>query len=351
MTATSYLISGDDASLISEALSKLLDTLCGEDFVPVEEHGAEGTDESIDIAGVLDALATPPFLADKRIIVLRGAGRIDAAQAAQLVARVKEPIEANILVLVASGATANGPARAIPAALSKAVKASGEVIDTSPGQGRQRADWVLQRIRHAQVRVDPEAAKLLSDHLGEEVARLGPLLETLEAAYGEGARVGVKELAPFLGDTGSVPPWDLTDALDKGDGDGAVRALHRMMDAGGRHALQVLATLHRHFGGMLRLDGAEVRTPEDAAAILKMSPFPARKVLEQGRRLGHERIVRAIEIIADADANLRGKLGWPDILAMEVLVARLAQLGRSKAAPVAPGGRAGASDFRRAGSR
>jgi len=86
---------------------------------------------------------------------------------------------------------------------------------------------------------------------------------------------------------------------------------------------------------MLRLDGAEVRSAEDAAAILKMSPYPAKKVLEQGRRLGHERVARAIEVIAQADADLRGRLGWPDTLVMEVLVARLAQLARSQAAPPA----------------
>jgi DNA polymerase-3 subunit delta len=108
-----------------------------------------------------------------------------------------------------------------------------------------------------------------------------------------------------------------------------------MMDAGGRHPLQIMASLQRHYGGMLRLDGAEVRTGDDAAAILKMSPFPAKKVLEQSRRLGHERIARAIDVIAQADNELRGRLGWPDTLVMEVLVARLAQLARSQAAPAA----------------
>lgn len=328
MTASSYLITGDDPSLLSEALTQLLETLCGNDFVPVEEHGADG-DEDIDVGPVLEALATPPFLAERRIVVLRGADKLEATQAAQLAARVKEPVEATVLVLVASGSGG----RSVPVALSRAVKAIGEVIDSSPGQGRQRSDWVGQRIRHAGVRLDPEAARVLSEHLGEDVARLHSILEMLEAAYGEGGKVTASELAPFLGDSGSVPPWDLTDTLDRGNTADAVKALHRMMDAGGRHPLQVMASLQRHYGGMLRLDGAEVRSAEEAASILKMSPYPAKKVLEQGRRLGHERIARAIDVIAQADADLRGRLGWPAPLVMEVLVARLAQLARAQAAP------------------
>jgi len=338
MTAASYLITGDDASLLSEALTKLLDDLCGSDFVPVEEHGADG-DDAIDIAPVLDALATPPFLADRRIVVLRAAERLDPAQAALLAARVKEPVESNILVLVTGGSASgagSGTGRNVPVGLARAIKANGEIISASPGQGRQRSDWVGDRIRHAGVRLDAGAAKLLSDHLGEDVARLQSILDLLESAYGEGARVGTAELTPFLGDSGSVPPWDLTDTLDRGNTADAVKALHRMMDAGGRHPLQVMASLHRHYGGMLRLDGADVKTADDAAAILKMSPYPARKVLEQGRRLGHDRIARAIDVLAEADADLRGRLGWPDSLVMEVLVARLAQLARPQAAPRAP---------------
>jgi len=327
--ASSYLLTGAEPSLLSEALSRLLESLTGPDFVPIEEHGPERPDDDIDLAPVLDALATPPFLADRRIVVLRDAERLDAAQGARLAARVNEPLASTILVVVAGG-------RGLPPVLTKAIKAHGEVIDASPGHGRARTDWVAGRLRHSHVRLDAGATKLLSEHLGEDVGRLPAILDMLEAAYGEGGRVGPGELEPFLGDTGNVPPWDLTDAIDRGDGAAAIMALHRMMQAGNRHPLQIIPGLHRHFGAMLRLDGADVRSADEAASLLKMSPFPARKVLEQGRRLGHDRIARAIEVIATADADLRGRLGWPAELVMEVMVARLAQLGRTTAAPRKP---------------
>ncbi len=327
--ASSYLVTGSEPSLLSEALSRLLDSLTSSQFVPIEEHGTERPEEEIDLGPVLDALSTPPFLADRRIVVLRGAERLDAAQGARLAERVNEPLASTVLVVVAGG-------RGLPAALAKAIKAHGQVIDASPGQGRARTDWVADRLRHSHVRLDAAAARMLGQHLGEDVGRLPTVLDMLESAYGAGGRIGVGELEPFLGDTGNVPPWELTDAIDAGDGAAAVVALHRMMNAGNRHPLQIIPSLHRHFGAMLRLDGAEVRSGDEAAALLEMSPFPARKVLEQGRRLGHDRIARAIEVIATGDADLRGRLGWPPELVMEVMVARLAQLGRPTAAPRGP---------------
>ena len=61
---------------------------------------------------------------------------------------------------------------------------------------------------------------------------------------------------------------------------------------------------------------------------MKGSTFPARKAMGQARRLGHDRIVRAIDLLAHADLDLRGGKAWPDGLVLEVLVARLAALSK-----------------------
>ena len=66
-----------------------------------------------------------------------------------------------------------------------------------------------------------------------------------------------------------------------------------------------------------------------AAELLGMkgSTFPAKKAMQQSRKLGTERLVRAIELLATADMALRGTVDWPPELVMEVLVARLSKLG------------------------
>ena len=61
---------------------------------------------------------------------------------------------------------------------------------------------------------------------------------------------------------------------------------------------------------------------------MKGSTFPARKALQQSRRLGTERVRRAVELLAAADLDLRGVTAWPEETVMEVLVARLAHLSR-----------------------
>ena len=88
---------------------------------------------------------------------------------------------------------------------------------------------------------------------------------------------------------------------------------------------------------MLRLDGAEVIGGDEAARLLGMrSAFPAKKALEQSRRLGGDRIRQAITLLAEADLDLRGQCALPAELVLEILVARLARLQRARDAGRAP---------------
>ncbi|HXQ59116.1 MAG TPA: DNA polymerase III subunit delta [Acidimicrobiales bacterium] len=329
-----YLVRGDDPSLVGQAVHDLLGVLVGarDATTVVEEHGGPAAPD-LDVGLIVDAVTTPPFITDRRVVVVREAGRLVAADAGRLVACLEDPVPGVVLVLVAGGGT-------IPAALVKAVDRQGSVIDAAVGTGRARTQWLVERLHAAPVRLDARAATLLGDHLGGDLSRVQGLLDTLEAAYGPGSAIDSEKLEPFLGEAGRVAPWDLTDAIDAGDTATALAALGRLTGAGGSHPLVILSVLHRHYQAMLRLDGAGVTSGEQAATLLGMrSAFPARKALEQGRRMGPARLGRAITLLAEADLDVRGRRALPDGTILEVLVGRLSRLGSVREAAAGRGGR------------
>jgi DNA polymerase-3 subunit delta len=306
---------------VRDAVVDIVDSLVGdrERALVVEELAGD----DYELSTVVDAAQTPPFLTDRRIVVARDAARFGSADAvAPMVAYLDDPLDTTHLVLVW------GSGR-VPKTLADAVKRAGGV-DVDPSPGRDQRSWVSEHLAESGLRVDADGRSLIARTLGEDVARLRGIIETLVATYGPGARLGEADVAAYLGDSGALAPWELTDAIDGGDIPGAIDRLHRRMGAGGWHALQVMATLHNHFGRMLALDGADVSAEREAAELLGMDPrrstFPARKAMHQARRLGHDRICRAIRLLAQADLDLRGEKDWPDHLVLEVLVARLAAL-------------------------
>ncbi|HET6835829.1 MAG TPA: DNA polymerase III subunit delta [Acidimicrobiales bacterium] len=324
-----YLVRGDDDVILRDAARELIHRLLGdvEAGLAVDEIGRERfqpTDGSEPtIAPLVQAAQTPPFLTDRRVVVGRDLDIFTRAeQVAPLVAYLEDPLPTTSLVLV-------WPQGRVPRSLTDAVKTyGGEQVDTSPG--RKVAAWVDEQLRDARLQLDRPGTDRLVGWLGDDPQRLVGLIGTLVGAFGAGARLGVEDIEPFLGEGGGVPPWELTDAMDRGDIATALAKLRRMLDGGGRHPLVVMATLHGHYARMLQLDGAAVAGEKDAAQLLGLrgSTFPARKAMQQARRLGHDRIVDAISLLAAADLDLRGAKAWPEDLVLEVLVARLARLSR-----------------------
>lgn len=318
-----YLVKGDDPALVAQAAHALCERLVapGDPSLVVEEFGGPGVD-SFDVGAVIDACTTPPFLVERRVVVLREAGQLNASDARRLTDYLEDPLPTTALVLVAGGGQ-------MPPTLAKAAGAAGEVVDTTVGRGKARSQWLAGHMKDGPVRLDGPATARLSEHLGSDMGRLVGLLDTLASAYGPGASVTLEDLEPFLGEAGSLAPWDLTDAIDAGETAKALSVLHRMLVAGDSHPLVVLTLLHRHYRQILRLDGAEAISPEQAAQILGMrSAFPAKKALAQARRLGSARTARAIQLLAAADWDLRGSTLLPGDTVLEVLVARLSRLAR-----------------------
>lgn len=326
-----YLVRAGDAALRNEALQTLLHDLVGEGDAGLMVEDFDFAEDA-DPGAIVDAARTPPFLTDRRIVVARDVTNHSTDALGTIIDYLDDPSPTTSLVLVAAIDSEGRPKG--PAALTNAVKKVGHVIDASVPGGRGRSMWLQEHMKGAPVRLDGAAAKAIEEHLGEDLGRLSNLLTALGAAYGHGAKVGYEEVEPFLGEAGGVPPWELTDAVDRGEIARALDALHRMTRAGGRHPLVIMATLQSHFGNMLRLDGTGVRDESEAAAILGMkgrSTFPAKKAMDQGRRLGHEGVARAIALLAEADLTLRGfGKSWPDDVVMEVLVARLCRLSPAK---------------------
>lgn len=323
-----HLISGDDESLVLSGSTDIIHRLVGDGDRSLMVDDFDG-DEYL-IRSVVDAAQTSPFLTERRIVVARSIGRFSAEDVAPLVAYLDDALDTTDLVLVAGGGRT-------PKALTDALKRNGALSQdvSAPSKAKDRTNWIEQQLAERGIRADGQALAAFGGWIGEDAGRLQGVIETLVSTYGMGHKLSRADIEPFLGEAGDVPPWDLTDAIDKGDSTGALVLLQRMTGAGGRHPLQIMSILHSHFTKLLKLDGTDARSEADASAVLGIKGFPARKALDQYRKLGTSGVTRGIELLAQADLDLRGVKDWPEELVMEVLVARLSRLGGGRTASLA----------------
>lgn len=328
---SSVCVVGADATMVYDAVHRAVESaLAGLDpAVALEDFTVrdvtQATGESI-VPAVLEALYTPAFLVERRVVVVRDAQALSASDAAPLVEWMGAPTPSTVLVVAVVGAKSN-----------RLVKAAGEVVDVAVGSGAAtRTDFVKSTFDSYRVGVDRGVAQRVAERVGDDVARVDALARTLQSIYGT-APLTFEHVTPYLGDAGDVPAWDLTDAIDSGDAAKAIGVARRMLESRNRSALQMIAILQRHYLNVARLEGSPAATKEAAAELLGMNPYPAGKALALANRLGARRVASAVRWLAEADLALKGAQSYggrdldsdldvTDVTVIEVLVARLARL-------------------------
>ncbi len=336
MSDAVVLVTGSDATIVNDTVHEVIDELLDghdpsmalEDFL-LKEKDAEEDELAPVISRVLDALHTPPFLIDRRVVVLRGAQGLSSDDAKSLAAWADAPIEGTTLVL----ATVSDKAK--PALSAMATR----VISTSVGsQPKLRAAFVAERFEAHELKCPPGVLQRVAERVGDDVARVDSVARTLSSVFGTSA-LTFDQIEPYLGDAGDVPEWDLTEAIDAGNAAKAITVARRMLDSRDRVGVMIVNILRRHYWSVARLEGSGAQSETEAAALLGIHQFRAKKVLTASRVLGPDRIAHAISLIARADQDLKGGAHYgaknerdvelTDLTVIEVLVARLAKMAEA----------------------
>jgi DNA polymerase-3 subunit delta len=338
-----YLVKATDPVLRSRAAQTLIDELLdGEDRTLVLEEftipgkARAGADESVPapnaadeaaqvpvVAGILNAAQSPPFMTSKRIVVVRDYEQLNAEEAAPIAAVLADLLETTVFVFVGGGGRA-------PKSLTDALKPA-EVVGPD---SEKTVDVLGSELARAGISLDKEAARDATERLGDDAGRAAGLVEVLGATFGPGAKLSATDVEPYLGEAGSVPVFQLTNAIEEGKVAAALSILDRLLHVTSArqpkpmHPLQVLGLLQSRYRRLLRLDDPSIHTTKDAHAALggKGSTYPAQKALEATNALGTDGLRRAIDSLHQADLDLKGASAMPEDAVLEVLVARLAAL-------------------------
>lgn len=341
------LLKGQDKALLSQAVTDAAGEFLGDEDrqSALERFGErnylftpEDSPPYKAITALTDAARTPPMFSSKRVLVARELGYLGSSKAIfePLLKYLSDPSPDVALILVWEAGPTSQTLSAVPQSVTKAVRdAGGEVRDVSPARPKrgQPNDWFDQQLRKSGVRLSGRARAMVWDWLGQKHGNLAGLLEVLQVTFGTEEMLEEDQIKRFLSksEQGSIPFWNLTDAIDQGQRDVALETLRRLLGAGagtgGSEPMQVIFLLHKHFEQMLRLDGAGVSNQAQAEALLKLpanQKFKAKRIVAQTRNLGSEKIARCLRFIAEADLDLRGRSGLDPEVVLEVLVARLA---------------------------
>lgn len=317
--APAYLLSGDDQAKLDAALTALR--------ARAEREGGPGALESFSGDGTPDAdalLAAIPALsltASRRYLLADGVERWSAAQVKPVIAALGSLPPDLTIVLIAREAP---PKVRAPKGLAEAVEAAGgEVRRYQAPRARDLPGRLVSEAERRKFALQPDAARLLVERLGESTTRLLNELDRLALWAGEGGNVSADDLDAMIADTSEEVVWALSDALVDRDRATSAAAAARLMAQGESVTPLVYQAAKRLREARLALAGLEAgRSAKDLEGSLPMHPYAAKMLLQRVRNTNGSALRAATCAVADLEWWTRGGSDYPDDVALALAVAR-----------------------------
>ena len=308
ISMTIYLLLGDDEERKSRGVEKLRTGRTVEAY-----DASETSPESL-----VSACNSFSLFGEGPFVVLKNLDAWNAAQKAVVVDYLKDPAPGSDLILL-------GKKLGARERLLSAVKNSGEVHTFDQPTGKALVRWLVGHAKKMDLDLPEDVAEDLTKRCSGDKLRL--LRETEKLALYVGDRAATHD------DVAQLCPPDVqsnifafVDSLAAGQRDRALTLLEDLISTG-EPPLRLTFMIRRQFQLVARARALSERgiPQKEIASQLKVPPFVARKLEEQGRKLDEKDLERALVQIQDLESGLKGGSSLSDELQVEMTVLALSE--------------------------
>lgn len=292
---TVYLLYGDDALAIEDAIHSLLDQF--PDSTTAEMNLTRFDGAAMNLGQLEEVAQSAPFLADRRLVIVENAAKLSSHQAdADGLFQLLSSLPATTaLILVDAGdfnKDQSGDRYRKRSPLHHWVRdnpeTSFERFFRLP-QGNAFVTWLRQECQSLGAEIELPAAQLLAEYVADDsyLARseLQKLISFVDSERPIRAE-DVEQLTPLYG---QADIFEMVDALGTRQVDLALRLLQQLLQShDARYAFAMVVRQAR----LLILARAALDAGQDPSASLSLHPYVARKVGEQARNFQMERLER-----------------------------------------------------------
>lgn len=311
-----YVIAGKDESLVGAQCQELLEQLLDPQQRMTALLSVSGEEASI--SDILDELRTAPFLADKRVVVVRGADEFISKHRPILEKYFEKPVPTGVLIMTVSSWNAKTN-------LAKKLPDVGKLIEITPPKRAMLPGLLTQYAAEKhKVKINRDAAEVLIELVGEELAQLYNEIDKLTLfARGEKA-ITLQHVESLIGHHRIYDAFEVIDAVTAGDTGQAVKRLRNMFEEDKDAEYSAVGAFAFHVRRMFQAKAMlEKRTnPGEIVGRLRIWSNKDR-FFAQLQRMSLEQIAALLEELAAIDyATKTGQAQAP--VAIEQLVLKLA---------------------------
>ncbi len=296
-----YLLMGEEPYYPDLVCNAILDNCLQEwekDFNETVCYGADVTAEQ-----VITAARRFPMMAERQLVVVKEAQAMKDIE--ELALYCDNPLDTTVLVILLHGAKVDERR-----AFYKSVLKRGEVVNSLSLRDYEVNQWIENYYRGRGLTIDPEAARLLTEHAGTDLGKIVVETDKMLKNLPEGtSEIHVADIEKNVGLSRQFSIFELTRNLSLRNAPAAVRVATYIARAPKFFLPPSLSALFLHFYRILKYEAALMKGPVDNAAkakILGVNPYFFGEYDTAARNYPFPKCSRAISLIKEYDFKAKG---------------------------------------------
>ena len=293
-----YLFDGPEENIKAAALEALRKALLPEGMEELNESVMDNPPTD----AVIAACETLPFLADKRLVVIREhpalTGRSDADE--KLIKYLSQVPESCVLVFLARG---KADARK---KLYTTIKKHGAVVTFTPLTDVEVEQWIVRTFQSLGKACAPQVASLLAFTVGSDTALLRTEIDKLAALAGDRDDITENDVRAVATRSVECTVFEMVDAVVAGQ-EGKAFGMLRDMLTTGADRLGILAMLLRQYRLMQHIKIMQFAKLPTATIKQKLgvAPFAAERMLRQAQGYSGGEVKQAVDICLTTEYKVK----------------------------------------------
>lgn len=296
-----YLLHGEEAYYI-DRISKY-----------IEEHGVQEHERDFNLTvfygrdvsdnDLIDAAKRFPMMAERQVVILREAQDFQYSWE-KLEAYFSDPIPSTVLVIDHKYRKADERKKWV-----KLIKKNGTVFHSAKHYDNQLPQVITELTRTMKYRINPAAAMLMAEYLGNDLEKIEGELRKLMIKVPLSQEIEQNHVRENIGISKEFSAFDLVDALAVKDVEKSFRVAHFIgLNEKSTPFVMVVGSIFTHFSKLLMYHTLADKSQNNVMRSIPgvSSPWFAKKLIDSAPYYNARKAALIIEKLREVDARFKG---------------------------------------------
>lgn len=249
---------------------------------------------------VLEAARRTPMMSDYQVVMLKEAQALSDIDGLQ--SYIEKPVKSTILCIVYRKDKPDKRKKIFKDLLKHAV-----VLESTPLKDNQVAPWVKSFLGNEGFDIEDQAADMIADYMGNQLARIANELKKLMLRMGEPCKVTMKDVQDNVGISKDYNIFEFTKAFGEKNVERVFKiAKHFGLNSKTHHIIPTLGFLNRYFSQVMLAHYVMQAPDKDAAAFIGCSPYRVYEYKSAAKHYSPQKIEEVFSILQEYDLKSKG---------------------------------------------